>query len=119
MGGTAARAHPSSYLRTGWTDCAEIWYAVRDTLAERLQTDPLGKHLKRQCWSTRTRATCAPPFRISGTAGRIRLQIGGWLLVKGPLAIHFTQNGGHLPELTCYYKIDGRNVTESLATIHF
>ena len=39
--GTAARAHPFSYLENGWTDCAEIWYAVRDPLDELFAESPI------------------------------------------------------------------------------
>ena len=37
--GASARAHvrtPFPYLGNGWTDCAEIWYVVRDQLARLL-----------------------------------------------------------------------------------
>ena len=36
------------------------------------------------------RCTCAPLFRISGTAGWIALKLG---VIRGPLAMRFTQNG--------------------------
>ena len=42
--------------------------------------------------------TCAPSFRISGAAGLIALKIGG---VRGPPAMHFTQDGGSLLERPC------------------
>ena len=45
------------------------------------------------------RADVPPPFRISETDGRIALKIGE--MVRGPLAMRFTQNGGYPHERTC------------------
>ena len=70
---TCARADVPNvlYLLNGWTDCAEIWCMVRDELAMRF-TPLMGRvHLHVR--------TCAPLFRISGTAGRIVLKFGVWL----------------------------------------
>ena len=44
----AARPHvhtPFSYLGDGWTDCAELWYIVRDQLAWRFTQTKGGMHL--------------------------------------------------------------------------
>ena len=49
----------------GWTDCAEIWYVVRDPLA-RVVKDGVQLHMR----------TCAPFFGISETAGQIALKFG-------------------------------------------
>ena len=47
-GGASARAHVRTaflYLGNGWTDCAEIWYVVRDQLARQLTQTKDGIHL--------------------------------------------------------------------------
>ena len=59
---------PFSHLGNGWTDCTEIWLVVRDPLAWRFTKVNAGY-----------RCTCAPLFRIPGTAGRITLKLGVWL----------------------------------------
>ena len=72
--GYIARAHvrtPFSYLGNGWTDCVEIWYVVGDPLAKRFTEVNGGVQMHVR--------TCAPPFRILGTAGRIALKFGVWL----------------------------------------
>ena len=56
------------YLRNGWTDRAEIWCVVRDPLAMRFTPLRGGVHLRLR--------TCAPLFRLSGTARRIVLKFG-------------------------------------------
>ena len=43
--GTAAHSYScttSSYLVSGWTDCAKIWHAVRDLLDKRFTESPIG-----------------------------------------------------------------------------
>ena len=62
---------PFPYLVNGWTDCAEIWYLVRDPLAMRFTEVDYGVQMHMR--------TCAPLFRISGTTGRIALKFGVWL----------------------------------------
>ena len=74
MSGTCSRADvpPFPYLVNGWTDCAEIWYVVRDPLAGRFTEvdDEVQLHVR----------TCARfLFRICGMAGRIALKFGVWL----------------------------------------
>ena len=57
------------YLGNGWRDNAEIWRVVRDPLDMSFTLLRGGVHLHVR--------TCAPPpFRISGTAGRIALKLG-------------------------------------------
>ena len=70
---TGARADvpPFPYLGNGWTDCAEIWVVVRDSLAWRFTKVNAGVEVHVR--------TCAPLFRISGAAGRIALKLGLWL----------------------------------------
>ena len=63
---------PFPYLRNGWTDCAEIWYVVRDQLT---------RQCKPRMWYI---CTCLPLFRISGTAGRIALKF--WHVVTRPVS---------------------------------
>ena len=81
---TRARADvpPFPYLGNGWSDCAEIRFVVRDPFAWRISkfNERIHVHVR----------TCTPLLRISGTAGRIALKLGG---VRGPLAMRFTQNG--------------------------
>ena len=66
---TCARA-PFPYLGNSWTDCAEIWYVVRDPLAKRFTEvdDGIQLHVR----------ACAPLFLILGTAGRIALKFCVW-----------------------------------------
>ena len=61
------RCAPFPHLGNGWTDCAEIWFVVRDSLAWRCTTANGGVQVH-VC-------TNAPLFRISGTAGRIALKL--------------------------------------------
>ena len=68
---TWAREHvqmfPSiSFPGKGGTYCAEIWYVVRDQLGRRFILLRGGVHLQVR--------TCAPLFRILGTAGWIALK---------------------------------------------
>ena len=58
------------FLGKGWTDCAEIWCVVRNSPASLLECS---------WWVTAARATCAPLFRSSETAGRIALKFSMWL----------------------------------------
>ena len=63
-----ARAHvqmfPSvSYLGNGWTDCAEVWYTVRDQLGRQFTQTKVVMHLYVRAY--------VPLFRILGTAGRV------------------------------------------------
>ena len=77
---TAARAHVRtrfSCLGNGWTDCAENWYAVRDPLESVLQRSRLAKRFTEVDGGVHVHVR-PPPFRISGTAGRIALKIGVW-----------------------------------------
>ena len=62
-----------SYLGNDWTDCAEIWYAVRDPLARRFAEVNGGVH------NAHARAHACTPLRIPGTAGRLALKFGVWL----------------------------------------
>ena len=73
----------------GWTDCAEIWYVVRKPLARHLTEvdDGVQLHLR----------TCAPLFRVSGTAeiwslifGRESraLKFGVWLWAQRQCVLH-------------------------------
>ena len=70
---TCARGNvpPFPYLRNGWTDWAQIGYVVRDPLAWRFTkvSGEVQVHVM----------TCAPLFRIFGTAERIALKLGVWL----------------------------------------
>ena len=67
-----------SYLGNGRTDCAEIWYVVRDQLAWQFaQTKGIRVHLHLH--------TCIVLFRISGTAGSIVLKFV--MLVKAMLCV--------------------------------
>ena len=70
---TCARADapPFPYLGNDWTDCAEIWFVVRDPLPSRFT--------KVNGWIQVHVRTWAPLFRISGRAGRIVLKLGVWL----------------------------------------
>ena len=69
--GAAARAHVQGSfpdLENGWTDCAQIWYTVRDRLVgcrAQVSWDP---------FCTCARAGCR--FQISRTAGPIVLKFG-------------------------------------------
>ena len=58
---------PFLYLRNDWTDCAEIWHALRDQTGQFTQiTDGVSLHVR----------TCLPLFRISQTPGQIALKFG-------------------------------------------
>ena len=65
------RCAPFLHLGNGWTDCAEILCLIRDPQARLLAKVHGGAQLHVR--------TCAPPFRISETAGRIALKFGMWL----------------------------------------
>ena len=67
----SADVPPFPHLGNGWTDCADIWFVVRDPLAWCFTkvNGEVQVHVR----------TCAPPFRISGTAGRVGLKLGVWL----------------------------------------
>ena len=91
---------PFSYLRNGWMDCAEIWYAVRDPLDKRNYREANQLGGLHSLWSgMHARAHVRIPLRISRTAGRIALKIGVW--IGDHYAIHCTQDGGYLLKCTC------------------
>ena len=58
------------YLGKGQTDCAEIWYMVKDQLARQFTQTKDGVHLHVQ--------TC-PVFHISEMALHVALKLGKWL----------------------------------------
>ena len=62
---------PFPHLGNGWTDCAEIWFVVKDPLAWRFTEVNGGEQVHV--------LTCLPLFHISGTVGRIALKLGVWL----------------------------------------
>ena len=64
------RCAPFPYLGNGWTDCAEMWFVVRDPLVWRFIKVNGG---------TGAGAHVRTHFPYSGTAGRIALQLGVWL----------------------------------------
>ena len=68
---TRADVLPFPNLGNDWAVCAEIWFVVRDLLAWRFTKVNGGVRVHVH--------TCAPLFRISGTAGRIALRLGVWL----------------------------------------
>ena len=71
---------PFPYHWNGWTDWAEIWCVVRDTLAMRFAQVSGGVNLHL--------CTCTPLFHITGTGGCIMLKYGELI---NPLTRRFTQ----------------------------
>ena len=71
------RCAPFPYLGNGWTDCAEICYVLRDTLAKRFtKVDGTRAHVQLYPEGTSAREH-VHPFSVSrGTTGRTALKFG-------------------------------------------
>ena len=83
---TCARADvpPFPYVGNGWTDCAEIWYVVKNTLPYRFTEINGGVKVHVR--------TCAPPLPYLGNGWTDCAEI--WCVTMGPLSLRFTQDRG-------------------------
>ena len=75
------------YLRNGCTDCTGIWCAARNQLDRRFTQVNARVHPQVR--------TCASPFRISGTAGRIALKF--WCSWRSISSAFYTNQGWGTP----------------------
>ena len=93
--GASARSHvhtPFPHIGDGWKNCTEIWCVVRGQLHYVLHKPRGGGYIE---------VAHVHIFSISGTAGRIALNIGMWVEGHICYACHSSMDGVSLSQCTC------------------
>ena len=87
----AARPHLFSYPGNGGTDCAQIWFVVREPLAWSFtkKNGGTGAHVQLR----------PPPLPYLGNGWTDFAET--WGVVRGPLTMRYTKDGGYPHERTC------------------
>ena len=74
-------------IGNGWTDCAEIWYVVRDSLAKRFPK--VNVRYVRRCTAARELVGITFPYLVNGRMDCTEI----WCVARRPVALRFTQDG--------------------------